>query len=127
MKAFLTFIFTEKNDEIVILDSLVTRINSSSKVWTTTLKGNFFKVFIFVLVGEFLIFSKLLLCTLWLKLAINKDLTNMYKCSKFAKKCMRTVVLKTILIIKQESYISTFLHSLAGTCKNITCSLVNHI
>jgi len=32
IKAFLMFIFTEKNDEIVILDSLITRINSSSKV-----------------------------------------------------------------------------------------------
>ena len=32
IKAFLLFILTEKNDEIVILDSLITRINSSSKV-----------------------------------------------------------------------------------------------
>ena len=35
IKAFLMFIFTEKNDEIVILDSLITRINSSSKVSCT--------------------------------------------------------------------------------------------
>ncbi|XP_052282606.1 FHF complex subunit HOOK interacting protein 1B-like isoform X3 [Dreissena polymorpha] len=32
VKAFLMFIFKEKNDEIVILDSLITRINSSSKL-----------------------------------------------------------------------------------------------
>lgn len=32
IKAFLMFIFMEKNDEIVILDSLITRINSSSRV-----------------------------------------------------------------------------------------------
>ena len=32
IKAFLLSILTEKNDEIVILDSIITRINSSSKV-----------------------------------------------------------------------------------------------
>lgn len=32
IKAFLLFILTEKNDEIIILDSLITRINSSSKL-----------------------------------------------------------------------------------------------
>ncbi|XP_045203836.2 FHF complex subunit HOOK interacting protein 1B-like isoform X4 [Mercenaria mercenaria] len=37
VKAFLMFIFTEKNDEIVILDSLITRINSSSKLCLVSL------------------------------------------------------------------------------------------
>ena len=32
IKAFIRFILTEQNDEIVILDSLMTRINSSSRV-----------------------------------------------------------------------------------------------
>lgn len=32
LRTFLKFILTEQNDEIVILDSLITRINSSSKV-----------------------------------------------------------------------------------------------
>ena len=32
MSTFLRFILTEKHDEIVILDSLITRINSNSKV-----------------------------------------------------------------------------------------------
>ncbi|WAQ99642.1 F16A1-like protein [Mya arenaria] len=37
VRAFLAFIFTERNDEIVILDSLVTRINSSSKLCLVSL------------------------------------------------------------------------------------------
>lgn len=37
VKAFLMFIFTEKYDEIVILDSLITRINSSSKLCLVSL------------------------------------------------------------------------------------------
>ena len=34
MSTFLRFILTEKHDEIVILDSLITRINSNSKVFS---------------------------------------------------------------------------------------------
>ncbi|KAL3878304.1 hypothetical protein ACJMK2_030667 [Sinanodonta woodiana] len=37
IKTFLMFILTEKNDEIVILESLITRINSSSKLSTVSL------------------------------------------------------------------------------------------